>query len=79
MIANILGTVALCSTPILKDVLCIPKLKCKLISIPELNRENFPYVMLTKRICLILDCTIRSLIRVGEERDQLIAGSFNLA
>ena len=51
---------------VLKDVLYAAKLNCNLISIGKLIKDVYCIVTFTNKLCMILDSTIRSPIRVSE-------------
>ena len=64
-VASKVGNVRLGPRIILKDVLFVSKLKCKLISIRQLSKESNCIVMFIDSFCVIQDHISRSLIRVA--------------
>lgn len=56
------GTIILKDELRLKNVLYVPKLKCNLISVPQLTNETNCIVQFTNKSCVIQDRTLRTLI-----------------
>ena len=65
------GTVTLEEGLELKNVLYVPKLKCNLLSVPQLTDEENCVVTFTDKLCIIQDRTSRTLIGAGERKDGL--------
>ena len=55
----------------LKNVLYVPKLKCNLLLVPQLTDEENCVVKFTDKLCIMQDCTSRTLIGAGERKDGL--------
>ena len=65
------GTVILDRNFCLKNVLFVPGLACKLISVSQLTDYHNCFVQFTNGLCVIQDRTLRTLIGAGERRDGL--------
>ena len=63
------GTMTLEEGLELKNVLYVPKLKCNLLSVPQLTDEE--NCVVTDKLCIIQDRTSRTLIGAGERKDGL--------
>ena len=56
---------------ILTNVLYVPKLKCNLISVPQITDEGNCVIQFTDKLCMMQDRISRTLIGVGERKDGL--------
>jgi len=65
------GTMTLEEGLELKNVLHVPKLKCNLLSLPQLTDEENCVVTFTDKMCIMQDRTSRTLIGAGEWKDEL--------
>ena len=65
------GTVILDQNFCLKNVLFVPGLTCKLISVSQLTDYHNCFIQFTSGLCVIQDRTLRTLIGAGERRDGL--------
>ncbi|XP_072066989.1 uncharacterized protein [Arachis hypogaea] len=65
------GTVIIDGGLELKNVLYVPKLKCNLLSVSQLTEAEHCLVQFTDEFYVIQDRTSRTLIGVGEQKDEL--------
>ncbi|XP_012840356.1 PREDICTED: uncharacterized protein LOC105960698 [Erythranthe guttata] len=63
------GTTVLGEQIKLNNVLFVPNLNCNLLSVGQFLNETNSVITLTKKMCVIQDCTMRTVIGVGDYRD----------
>ena len=71
LVATKEGTMVLCDSLSLTNVLYVPNLHCNLISVTQLLDNSDYVIQFTKQFCAIQDPTLRMLIGVGERREGL--------
>ena len=71
IISTIQGKVQLCTNIILHNVYYVPSLNCNLISISQLTADVRFTITFTNTLCAIQNIHLRTLIGLGERRDEL--------
>jgi len=68
-VASKQGSVVLGENIKLKRVLYLLNLNCNLVSVANLSKDSNCTLTFSNDFCVLRDCTSRTLIRVGEQRD----------
>ena len=67
--STLMGDMVLTDRISLGDVLLVPNMDCTLISVSKLLRHTNCFALFTDTICVLQDCSSKTLIGAGEECD----------